>query len=240
MPPEAVRDLEAPEPASLVRPTPFVFSGCSQLLEILGPRARDERELMEMLERAPAGAVYFHTHRRFGVDPRVLGPYANDFADWVAFPIGDVKLAERLSVVDPFKFQTLDGLREEIVSILHQHISTLPLVPRVVFGEPFFFAQAHVVEVPTAFAAASLDEFQHALKQVDPSAVYFHGIHARVSRGVPDGDVGRWIRQELGLTALADEIGRINPYLGGLEELRDRMLRTIEAFQSAQGPGDGR
>ncbi len=69
--------------------TPFVFSGCSHLLEILGPRARDERELMEILEHVPAGTLYFHTHRRFGGDPRVLGPYANDFADWVASEIGD-------------------------------------------------------------------------------------------------------------------------------------------------------
>jgi hypothetical protein len=126
------------------------------------------------------------------------------------------------------------------LTVDNERLSTLPLVPRVVFGEPFFFAQAHVVEVPTGFTAASLDELQHALKQIDPSAVYLHGIRARLSRGVPDGDVGRWIREELGLTALADEIGRINPYLGGLEELRDRMLRTIEAFQTDQASGDGR
>jgi len=195
---------------------------------------------MEMLEHVPAGTLYFHTHRRFGDDPRVLGPYANDFADWVASQIGDVELAERLSVVDPFRFPTLDGLREEIMSILHQHIGRLPLVPRVVFGEPFFFVQAHEVEVPTGFTAASLEEFQGVLKHVDSSAVYFHGIQARGSRGVPDGDFGRWVRQELGLTALADEIGRINPYLGGVEELRDRLLHAIEASKVDEASGDGR
>ena len=195
---------------------------------------------MEILEHVPAGVLYFHTHRRFVGDPRVLGPYANDFADWVASQIGDVELAERLSVVDPFWFQTLEALREEIVSILHQHVCRLPVLPRVVRGEPFFFVQAHVVEVPTGRTAASLDELQQVLQQIDPSAVYFHGIQARGLRSVPDGDFGRWVRQELGLTALADEIGRINPYLGGVEELRDRLLRTIEASKADQASGNER
>ena len=195
---------------------------------------------MEMLEHTSVGAVYFHTHRRFGVDPRVFGPYSNDFADWVASQIGDLELAERLSVVDPFRCQTLEGLRGEIVSILYQHLSTLTVMPRVVFGEPFAFMQAHVVEVPTGCTAANLDEFQAALEEVDPTVLYFHGIHARGARGISDGDFGRWIRQEMGLADLADEIGRINPYLGDLEALRARMLRAIAAFKTDGGLADER
>jgi hypothetical protein len=207
---------------------PFVFSGCVQLTEMLGLRARDERELMEVLERVPTGSVYFHTHRRFAGGPEVLGPYSNDFADWVVSRGGDVRLAERLSIVDPFQYQNLEGLCDEIVSILHEHVSALAPAPRVVSGRPFFFSQARVIEVPAGLAAYDLAEFRFALSRVDASALYLHAICARGLWGIPGGDFSEWIGGELGLTGLADEIAKINPYRGDLEDLRRRVLRTID------------
>ena len=47
------------------RPTPFAFVGCIELREILGRRARDERELMEELEQVPAESIYYHTDSVF-------------------------------------------------------------------------------------------------------------------------------------------------------------------------------
>jgi len=207
---------------------PFVFFECVQLTEILGFCAWDEHELKEMLERVPAGAVYFHTHRRFAGGPELLGPYSNDFADWGVSEVGDVRLAERLSTVDPFRYQNLEELRGEIVAILHEHMSARVPAPRVVFGRPFFFAQARVIEVPTGFVAHDLTEFQFALRRVSASALYLHVICARGLWGTRRGDFAEWIGGELGLTGLADEIARINPYRGDLEDLRTRVLRTID------------
>jgi len=217
------RDLSPPSPM-----IPFVFSECVQLTEMLGLRARDERELMEALERVPAGAVYFHTHRRFAGGPEVLGPYSNDFADWVVFEVGDVRLAERLSTVDPFRHHNLEGLCDEIVSILHGHMSVPAPAPRVVLGRPFCFAQARVIEVPVGLVAHDLAEFQSALSRVAANALYLHAICAGGLRGTPGGDFAEWIGGELGLTDLADRIARINPYRGDLEDFRRRVLRTID------------
>jgi Family of unknown function (DUF5752) len=44
---------------------PFEFTGCIELREILGRRARDERELMEEIEGAPAESIYYHTDSVF-------------------------------------------------------------------------------------------------------------------------------------------------------------------------------
>lgn len=216
--------------------TPFRFLGCIELREILGQRARDERELMELLEQIPAGSVYYHTHSVFLRHYRVTGAYPNDFANWAASQVRDQALAERLAVVDPFEFQDLERLREEVVSIIDDHISRLHPVPRVVFGDPFYFVQSHVVEVSLGLEARTLEEFSRHLREVDASSIYFHTLEARVRRGRRRGDFAEWLGEELGLTALADEIMRINPYLGGLERIRAEILARVDAFQGVGAP----
>ncbi len=214
--------------------TPFLFVGCIELREILGHRARDERELMEELEQVPPGAVYYHTHGVFLRRPRITGAYPNDFANWVASQIRDQVLAERLGMVDPFQFPSPEDLREELISIIDHHISTLHPVPRVVFGDPFFFVQSHVIELSTGLGARTLKEFRRCLAEVDASAIYFHALHTQLRRRIPGGDFAEWIGQELGLPSLAEEVSRINPYLGGLEQMRSQMLRLLDAELSRE------
>ncbi len=223
----------------MAQPAPFVFFGCIELSELLGLRARDERELMEQLERAPLGAVYYHTHSVFLRHQQLTGAYPNDFANWVASQVRDQVLGERLAVVDPFAFGSVEALREELVSVIDDHIATLHPVPRVVFGDPFFFIQSHVIEVPTGKEARSLGEFRQCLAEVDASSIYFHALESRVQRGHPYGDFAEWISRALGLSPLAEEIARINPYVGGLEDIRFRMLRLLDAVLGREAAAGG-
>jgi hypothetical protein len=146
---------------------PFQFTGCVELREILGRRARDERELMEEIEGAPAESIYYHTDSVFLRRPLVAGSYPNDFAIWVATQIRDQVLAERLGMVDPFQFESVERTREELLSILDDHLEGLNPVPQVVFGDPFFFVRSHLIEVPTGISAGTLPEFRAALAEVD-------------------------------------------------------------------------
>ena len=208
---------------------PFTFVGCLELPELLGRRARDERELMEGLEQIPADSIYYHTHSIFLRHPRISGGYPNDFANWVAGQVGDKALAERLAVVDPYNCASIEELREDLVSIVETHIATLQPVPRCVFGDPLFFVQSHVLEVNTGLEARTLQEFRRCLAEADLSVVYLHTLRARLRGEVAGGDFAHWIGQELGLAALAGAIGRINPYMGGLEQIRLETLRLIDA-----------
>ena len=137
-------------------------------------------------------------------------------------------------MVDPFQFGTLEDLREELVSIVAEHIADLNPVPRVVFGEPFCFVRSHLVEVPTGLEVRTLAEFRRAAAEVDMSAIYLHTLDARVRRGVPGGHFAQWSGRELGLVELADRLSRVNPYLGGLEDLRRRILELLDAELAAK------
>ena len=208
---------------------PFQFTGCVELREITGRRARDERELMEEIEGAPAESIYYHTDTVFLRRPLIAGSYPNDFAIWVAVQIRDQVLAERLGMVDPFQFESIERTREEILSILDDHLEGLNPVPRVVFGDPFFFVRSHLIEVPTGMSARSLPEFRAALAEVDVSAIYLHALDARSRRGVRGGQFAECLGEELGLSELAERVGRLNPYLGGLERVRQMMLALVDA-----------
>src|SRR5438093_12730025 len=116
---------------------PFVFIGCVELVQALDRHASDERELMERLEEVPAGSIFYHTHGYFLRHRPLTTAYGNDFARWAAVEVRDQTLAERLAVVDPFECADRESLREELVTIVHDHLRGLTTLPRAEPGGVF-------------------------------------------------------------------------------------------------------
>jgi hypothetical protein len=218
------------EAAQRVTETTFTFIGCSELQESLGQVAEDEKALAELVEEVPLDSIHFHTHSYFLRHRFIERAYPNDFAQWVVTQVGDSVLGERLAVVDPFDYPNLEDLREEIISIIDDHLSRMSIIPRVVFGEPFHFKRSRILEVPIGLEARSLLEFRKAVAEVDVSAIYFHMFEAHFRLGREESDFSAWIRTGLGLHELADCIRSINPYLGSLERLRSSLITACDEF----------
>jgi hypothetical protein len=210
-------------------PRPFTFIGCVELRQALDHRARDERELLDRLEDVPPGSVFYHTHGYFLRHRPITTAYGNDFAAWVAVHVRDQVLAERLAVIHPFETTSLEDLREELMSVIYDHLLRMSSVPRVEFGEVFHFQQSHIVEVPLGPAATTLAEFRAGLAEADASAIYFHMVEARARLGRRSGDFAEWIRTSLALPVLAERIERIDAYMTGLERVRARVLTLVDA-----------
>jgi len=207
---------------------PFRFIGCVELRQSLDQRATDERELLDRLEDVPSGSVLYHTHGYFLRHRPITTAYGNDFASWVAVHVRDQVLAERLAVINPFEFTSLELLREELLSVIHDHLVRLSTVPRVEYGEVFHFQQSHIVEVPLGPAASTLAEFRQGVAEVDASAIYYHMVEARARLGRRSGDFAEWLRTSLGMTALAERIERIDAYMTTLERVRARVLALVD------------
>ena len=215
-------------------PYPFQFVGCVELRQSVDRRALDERELMDRLEEVPAGSIFYHTHGYFLRHRPFTTAYGNDFATWVAVHVRDQALAERLAVVNPFDFRSLEELREELCSILDDHLTHQSSVPRVEFGEAFFFQQSHIVEVRLGPPVTTLGDFRAALADVDASAIYVHMVEARTRLGRRSGDFAEWIRTSLDMPALADQIERLDPYMTSLERVRARILSLVDVALDAE------
>jgi Family of unknown function (DUF5752) len=207
---------------------PFQFMACWELREMLGRRAADVQELLEGLEEVPLDSIYFHTHSYFLRHSYIAGPYPNDFANWAAIQLRDRLLGERLAVIDPFEVGDLEALRNEMVTILDDHLSHVGSVPRVVFGELFFFMQSRVLAVPAGIKARSLAEFRDGLERVDASAIYFHVFDAMARKGRRRSDFAVWIEDGLGMRELAARFAAVNPYATSLEGVRKRLISLCE------------
>jgi hypothetical protein len=220
--------MAAESPRSAEAKHPFHFMACWELREMLGRRANDEQELIDALEEVPVDSIYFHTHSYFLRHPYIAGPYPNDFANWAAIQVRDRVLGERLAVIDPFEVGDLEALRNEIISIIDDHISSIGSIPRVVYGEAFYFMQSRIHAVSAGARVRSLEEFRDALGRVDTSAIYFHVFEPMARKGRRKSDFATWVEESLGLRDLASRFGKVNPYATTLEELRHRLIRLCE------------
>jgi len=205
---------------------PFVFHGCLELRELIPHEARDAQELLTELERVPLASVFGHTSAMLLHRPAPEA-YPNDFAVWAAIELRERRLAERLAAVDPFHGGSLEQVRDELTATVGDYLQhrTGPL-PRT-SGEPFRFFQVHLVPVPTGHLARTLEEFRDALTEVDASALFYHIVEARYRSGGGRGDFAEWIQAALDRPDLADRLGRIDPYVGTLDRIRDRHLDVV-------------
>lgn len=207
---------------------PFKFSGCAEFRRMLGERAEDEKELADLLEQVSLDSVFYHTYGSLLRDRHRTGLYSNDFATWVAIQVRDRVLGEHLAVLDPLDFETLADLRDEIISVIDNHLKSMAVIPRIVYGEPFDFVESRVLEVPTGVDAYSLDEFRKALSDLDDSAIYYHTLEARVRLEHGQDDFSAWLRDHLDLPGLGAKFRSLNPYIGGLERVRSQMLDSCD------------
>jgi len=208
--------------------TPFHFLGCWELSEVLGRRAWDERELLEHLDEVPLDSIYFHTHSCFLRDRTLPGPYPNDFATWAAIQVRDRVLGEKLGIIDPNGVPDLESLRAEVVSLIDDHLSQIGSVPRVMFGQPFYFMQSRVIDVPTGVKVKTLREFRDALVSADAAVIYVHVVESRSRKGRRRNDFATWIEEQLGLPELAGAVARLTPFPFGLETVRRRLVQLCD------------
>lgn len=215
---------------------PFQFMACWELHEMLGRRANDVQELLEALEEIPLDSIYFHTHSYFLRHAYIAGPYPNDFANWAAIQVRDRVLGERLAVLDPFELGDLERLRVEIMSILDDHLSEVRTVPRVVYGESFYFMQSRILAVPAGARARTLSEFREGLERVDTSSVYYHVFDAMARKTKRRNELAGWLEDGLGDRELAARFAAVNPYVRSLEGLRAHL---VQLCREAEGSGSG-
>ncbi|HSB80144.1 MAG TPA: DUF5752 family protein [Candidatus Methylomirabilis sp.] len=233
IPLEGLRRALAPAPrprSAQLRPSegPFAFVACLELLEFVGARAENERQLADLLEEVPLDSIYYHTHSFFLRHKFVAGPFPNDFATWSAVQVRDRVLGERLAMVDPGMFASLQALREELVVVIDDHLRRLPAIPGIIFGEPFDFIQSRIVEIPTGIQARSLQEFRDVLLEVDLSAIYYHLMEARLRLGRGQNDFAAWLEHGLDLPDLAARFRAVDPYSGSLERTRSRLVQLCD------------
>ena len=207
---------------------PFRFFDRVHLTELTGIKAKNLKELVDILKNAPDSIVYYHTHH-FLEEHHYLTPEpANDFAVWVSAVLGDEVLGENLASIDAFEFPALGALRERIVDVIGEYISSGQELRKAPEGREFYFMKWVSVILPTPYAARDLREFVEALRKLSLGSLYFHIFESRLRLGRVTNDFSVWMKDSLEEQELAEAIEKVDPYTYTLEGVRSQLIKLVE------------
>lgn len=204
------------------------FSKLDQTI-LLGRKARNVRELLEGIRDVPGASIYHHTHRYLQQHHYLSPEPPNDFAYWVNEVLNDAMLGEKLSSVDIIQFRTIADLRTTLADVIANHIEVTDRIADCPPGEEFHFMSCQTVVFRTKYVAPGLQEFKAALQDVSINSIYYHMFDARLRLEKDENDFSRWF-SDLGLTKLAEEVSRLDPYTQTLEGLRKRIIALVNKY----------
>ncbi|MBM4432504.1 MAG: mechanosensitive ion channel family protein [Chloroflexi bacterium] len=206
----------------------FHFNSRAHITELTGLKAKNLRELVEILKKVPDSVIYYHTHNFLEEQHYLIPGPSNDFGAWVSDALGDDVLGERLASVDTFGFSSLGALRERLVSIIEESLETGSSLREAMPGREFHFMKSVSAIFPTPYVAHDLREFAETMRKVSLSSLYFHVFESRLRLGKGLNDFSIWTQDSLGETELGEEISRIDPYTYTMEGLRSPLIQLIE------------
>jgi small-conductance mechanosensitive channel len=207
---------------------PFRFHSRTYIKELTGLKAKNLRELVDILKKVPDSVIYYHTHHFLEEHHYLIPEPSNDFAVWVNDVLGEEVLGERLASVNTFEFPSLGILRERIVVIIEEHLAGGANSREAMPGREFCFMKSVSLVISTPYVANDLREFVEALRKISLGSLYFHVFESRLrlARGLNDFTI--WLQDSLKETELGEEIARTDPYTYTLEGLRSTFIQLIE------------
>lgn len=213
---------------------PFAVTDCAMLSIATGVSAQNLRELRDRLQTIQAGSIYYHFwghHLRPGFEEP---EFNNDFANWAIQGLHDLRLAERLSVIDPSDYSDLEDLREELIDVIEERLDETELVPWAKSDDAFRFIRSVLVVFDTSIRLRTPKEMAEFLPQMSPSSLYYHFFDARRRTADRVDDFRAWL-DGLGprYAAISNRIAEFDPSFITLTALRNELIAIFSEFMEA-------
>jgi hypothetical protein len=159
---------------------PFAIKDCTLLVKMSGLQpAVNLRELRERIAVCSPNVLYHHFCETLLVPQFDYPDYRNDFAVWARHHLRDEILGERLGILDPYSYPSLEDLRSTVLDIIDDHLSSRTMVPWAPSGREFNFMEAITVVFDTGQSIAHPTELAAAISSMTHSSIYFHFLEAR-------------------------------------------------------------
>lgn len=215
---------------------PFAIKDCALISLATGKRAQNLRELRERLQTIDVESIYYHFWgvllRPFFEDPE----FKNDFASWCRHSIHDDKTAEKLSIIDPTEFDTLDELRAEIIEVIEERLEEIDFVRWAQPDEQFNFLTFQTVVFDTGNKIEKPADLPAAIRNMTISSIFYHFIDARRRTPGRIDDFREWLRGcGAQYDAVCEQVALVDPFFPSLRELRQQLADLFEnAFSSGK------
>lgn len=217
---------------------PFIVNDCALLAIATGKRAQNLKELRDHLLTIHPGSIYFHFWGNL-LHPRFDEPeYNNDFAAWARHGLHDKVLAERLSVVDPNSYGTLDELRQELIEIIEQRLDEREALAWAQPDQQFEFIRAITVVFRTDLQFFTPEKLAARIRQMSVSSVFYHFIDAKRRNENHLDDFRNWL-ESFGerYQSLYQSLAQVDPYFTSLTDLREELATIFSGCLCEVGHG---
>ncbi len=224
------------EPAPQGEARPFFVRDCALISLATGLKAQNLKEFRDQLQRVDSSSLYYHFWGGLlhaGFEER---EYGNDFAEWVRHELHDAVLAERLGVIDPSDFDTLEPMRHRLVDIIEERLDESEVRTWVPVDRQYQFIRSQIVVFSTDCSAQTPEQLADIIPKLSASSVFYHFIDAR--QRLPDGgdDFRVWLSAWGDRYAdLRGQLAAIDPYFTTLHELRNQVARTFAGLTGVGG-----
>jgi len=208
----------------------FNIKDCALVVmtDVIKP-AMNLRELYDRLGACSEDSIYHHfceTKLRSTYDDP---DFPNDFAVWSRRDLNDKILAEKLGIIDPYEFGSIEKLRIHMLEVIDERLGELQHVPWAAPGREFYFLQALKVVFDTGQVIGHPRDFANSLTHMTNSSIYHHFIDTRKKSWSYNNDFTDWLEGYGGLTAeFVNSLRQVDFYFMNLKELK-RELITVAA-----------
>lgn len=211
--------------------SPFVVKSCALASIATGEQSISLIGLRDTLARVPLDCIYYHFWGGRFFSQFVHPDYHNDFAVWTHERLHDEILAERLGILDPTEYDSLEDLRTEILEVIEQRLDEYSMVPLAKKGDLFHFIRSTIIVFDTPYVFTHPTDMPKKLPALSPSSFFYHCIDSRSRTEEKKDDFSAWLtRYGEEYRPLVEELSAIDPYFLALSSLRDEVIRTVRQF----------
>jgi hypothetical protein len=210
----------------------FNFFDSITLLSPTGQKASNLKEFLHILEESEDKVIFHHLYKPQMKSFQKMGEYPNDFANWAAYGLEDVAMAEKLANFDPYDFQKVSQAREKLVEIIEEHMWDLPNIPWVRPGSEFFFSSATSIVLPLDIEVCNIAELRDSMDILPDSSLYFHFYEERKrNKDKEHDDFSIWLENNFDdVGGLVEEIRKIDFYFFSLDEIRKKIVNILDKY----------
>jgi Family of unknown function (DUF5752) len=213
--------------------TPFEVKDCALLIRMSGiPPASNLRELRDRIAVCN-GNVLFHHFCETTLRTTFDNPdYRNDFAVWAKLYLGDRVLAERLGILDPYSFRSMEELRAETLDVIDERLGEVTMIPWARTGDELFFMESTTVVFHAGIRITHPSRLAATIRKMTNSSVYFHFVEARRRLPGRNDDFTAWLAENGGGNReYIDALASIDFYFNTLADLRRELARVLASVK---------
>ncbi|MDD3818690.1 MAG: DUF5752 family protein [Actinomycetota bacterium] len=206
----------------------FKFYDYTMLISPTGQKASNLKEFLNIIEQSEDKVLFHHLYQSHARYDQRVGEFPNDFANWAAYDLEDLALAEKLANFDPYDYKTVAEAKEALVTIIEEHMWDLPTIPWVRKGSEFYFSSATTVITPLGIEVSDLKGFRDALNEIPASSLYFHFYETRkIKKEKEHDDFSVWIEDNFDKKELVRKFREIDFYFFSVEEVRKKLINIM-------------